>query len=464
MNKLEALKSLIAQGEGLTIEFKESRTQLNKDVYETVCAFANRAGGHLFLGVKDNGEVVGVEVDAAESIRKNFVTTINNAQKFSPPLYLVVDEITIDEKLVLYIEVPASHDVHSLNNKIFDKNNESDINITGQNANIARLYLNKQNIYTEDRVYPYATLEDFDLELIKKVRIMAANRRMDEHPWQSMSDIELIKSSGLYRVDKVNNQAGFTLAAILLFGKPETILNVLPHHKTDLILRKVNLDRYDDREIIETNLIESYHRMAEFVRKHLNDPFYLEGDVRISLRDKIFREAIANSLIHREYSSVFVAKMLIEKNQVLFENATIPHFYGLLTPENFTPYPKNPTIAKIFREIGFADELGSGVKNIYKYAKAYGGSDPVIEEGEVFRIKIQISQETTQKNVGVNVGVNELYDFISQNPPMRANVMAQHFPQITQRTIERWLKELKEAGKIEYIGSPKTGGYRCIND
>lgn len=41
----------------------------------------------------------------------------------------------------------------------------------------------------------------------------------------------------------------------------------------------------------------------------LNDSFYLEGDIRISLRDKIFREAVANSLIYREYSSAYVAKM-----------------------------------------------------------------------------------------------------------------------------------------------------------
>lgn len=182
-----------------------------------------------------------------------------------------------------------------------------------------------------------------------------------------------------------SNRAG----DIFLGVKDETIANALPHHKTDLILRKINLDRYDDREIVSTNLIDSYYKMMEFVKKHLNDPFYLEGDMRISLRDKIFREAVANSLIHREYSSAYVAKMIIEKDKVVFENANIPHAYGELNPSNFTPYPKNPNIAKIFREIGFADELGSGVKNLYKYSKVYGGSDPLIVEGEVFKIEIQ---------------------------------------------------------------------------
>jgi predicted HTH transcriptional regulator len=44
-----------------------------------------------------------------------------------------------------------------------------------------------------------------------------------------------------------------------------------------------------------------------------------------------------------------------------------------------------------------ADELGNGVKNLYKYSKAYGGSDPMIAEGEVFRIEVQAPLESTQK-------------------------------------------------------------------
>ena len=47
----------------------------------------------------------------------------------------------------------------------------------------------------------------------------------------------------------------------------------MPHHRTDLILRKVNLDRYDDRDFVDVNLIESYERIMAFVHKHLPDSF-----------------------------------------------------------------------------------------------------------------------------------------------------------------------------------------------
>jgi ATP-dependent DNA helicase RecG len=460
----ETIKNIISKGESLTVEFKESKSQINKDIYESVCAFSNRAGGDILLGVKDNGLIVGVDDEKIESIRKDFVTTINNPQKISPPLYLNIETIEIDTKKVLLIHVPVSQAVHSLNGKIFDRNNDSNINITGQNGRIANLYLFKQDTHTEDKVFPYATMEDFDLELLKRVRIIASNRRADMHPWEGLSDFELLKSSGLYKVDKTTNKEGFTLAAILLFGKDETIISVLPHHKTDLILRKINLDRYDDREIISTNLIDSYYKMMEFVKKHLNDPFYLEGDIRISLRDKIFREAVANSLIHREFSSAYVAKMIIQKDKVVFENANIPHFYGELKPSNFIPYPKNPSIAKIFREIGFADELGSGVKNLYKYAKAYGGNDPVIVEGEIFKIEVQTPSETAQQTTQETAQEstkNKIIELLRQNPKYtKADLMK--ILGKADGTIKEHLANLKKEGKLKRKGSTKSGYWEVI--
>ena len=81
-----------------------------------------------------------------------------------------------------------------------------------------------------------------------------------------------------------------TLAGILLPGKDELVLSAVHHHRTDLILRKVDLDRYDDRDFVSTNPVEGYERIMAFVPKHLPDPFYLEGDVRTINRNTIFRE------------------------------------------------------------------------------------------------------------------------------------------------------------------------------
>lgn len=133
----------------------------------------------------------------------------------------------------------------------------------------------------------------------------------------------------------------------------------------------------------------------DFVDKHLDDRFYLEGTQRIDLRNIIFREVCANMLIHREFSSAYPAKFIIEKDIVHTENANKPNGYGAIDALSFSPYPKNPNIAKFFREIGLADELGSGVKNVNHYLKIYSGGTPEFIEADIFKQVIPIAESAS---------------------------------------------------------------------
>lgn len=207
-----------------------------------------------------------------------------------------------------------------------------------------------------------------------------------------MSDEEILRSSGLIMRDEAQNREGLTLAGGLLFGKDTTIMAALPHHKTDMLLRVENLDRYDDRDVIITNLIESYDRMMAFCQKHLSDPFVMEGTQSISARDKILREICSNSLAHRNYSSGYVSKLVIEKDRIYTENPNISRNSGILELSSFKPFPKNPPISKVFREIGLSDELGSGMRNTYKYTELYSGGTPeFVEDGDTFCTVISLS-------------------------------------------------------------------------
>jgi ATP-dependent DNA helicase RecG len=73
-------------------------------------------------------------------------------------------------------------------------------------------------------------------------------------------------------------------------------------------------------------------------------------------------------------------------------NANRPHGFGVLNPDNFAPYPKNPVIGAFFREIDRADELGSGMRKMMMYGKKYGGADPQLIEGDVFRMIISVPE------------------------------------------------------------------------
>ena len=136
-----------------------------------------------------------------------------------------------------------------------------------------------------------------------------------------------------------------------------------------------------------------------FVEKHLPDPFFLEKDIRISLRDKIFREVVGNTLIHREYLNAYPARLIIEKDKVIIDNWNKPRTGGILTPKNIIPYPKNPNLANFFKLIGRADELGSGIRNTYAYSHHYSdGLHPKFIEGDNFKTIIPLPTIFNQKN------------------------------------------------------------------
>lgn len=389
--KEQQIQDLIRQGEGITTEFKTCRNQLNRDIYETVCAFLNRLGGTLLLGVKDSGEVQGVAPDAIQQIKKDFVTAINNPQKLIPATYLSVDKVEVNEKTLLHIYVPESSQVHRCNGRIYDRNEDGDFDITDHTIQVARLYQRKDAAFSENKVYPWIQVDDLRADLIEKCRNYVRIKAKD-HPWASMDDLQLLQSAQLYLTDSFTGESGVTLAGTMLFAPDLLILRVCPAHRTDLILRKVNLDRYDDRDLVRTNLLDSYDRILAFVKKHLPDPFYLEGIERRSLRDAIFREVASNMLIHREYASGEPARLIIEYGQVTTYNANRPHGYGVLNPETFAPFPKNPTLGAFFREIDRADELGSGMRKMMLYGKKYGDADPQLIEGDVFRMVVKVPE------------------------------------------------------------------------
>jgi len=110
---------------------------------------------------------------------------------------------------------------------------------------------------------------------------------------------------------------------------------------------------------------------------------------------------------------------------------------------------------------------------IYKQQQAYydainkssrfGDCWPFIEFILEVILKSLKTTDESLHDVGVNVGVNELEEriilLIDQTPGINVNGIAGFITDKSKRTIERHLGKLKEAGKIEFRGSDKMGGY-----
>ena len=386
------LKSTFEIGETIAVEFKRCGNGIENDVYESVCSFLNRFGGDIYMGVLNDGTVLGVPPKAATDMVKNFIKMISNPDLFTPTIYLVPEVIEYEGKTIIHIRVPVSAEVHSFKKIVYDRVDDADVKVTAT-GQIAAMYIRKQGIFTEKRIFRYVTIDDLRLDLLPRMRKMATNNMEGIHSWESMSDEELLRSAGLFGIDRITGDRGYNLAAVMLLGKDDVIKDICPAYETDALVRKVNVDRYDDREIVKTNLIESYDQLMEFTRKNLPDKFFLEGTERKNLRNIISRELIGNVLIHREFTSAYTAKFVIEKNRMYTENGSRSAGDGIITPDNMEPNPKNPIIASFFRTIGWSDRLGSGVRNLYKYSKIYSGQEPEFVEGDIFKTVVPLDDE-----------------------------------------------------------------------
>ena len=501
MNAETALQR-IKQGEGITQEFKRCGGKIENDVLQSVCAFLNRFGGDIFLGVLDDGTIEGVSEQAAPELIRNLNNLLNNENLFSPTCVVASDIIKINDKTIICVHVASSSTLHTFKGKFYDRTGDIDIII--KNDAIAAAYIRKKNIFTERKVFPYLRLEHMNPDVIEHARKLAAAGNPD-HPWKNMTHEEILRSAGLFGHDYETEKDGLTLAAGVLFGRNDVIRDLCPNYWTDALCRKVDKIRYDDREIIETNLIDSVGLLLDFARKHTNDKFYLnENGQRESLRTNICREMIVNCLIHREFTDARISRFIIEKDKMYTENACIPQYPGEITPDNLDPRPRNPLIAKVFREIHFSDQLGSGMRRLYHDVPLYSGfAKPQFLDGNVFRLIVPLNdevpsasemdfpqkEETAQKTVEKTTQENEktrvenektrvenektrvenektrvkILNLMRENPYITSDEIAKALS-ITKKGVEWQLKKLRDENTIRHVGSTKGGHWEIVDD
>lgn len=148
---LATIQSILTIGENIAVEFKRCGNGIESDTYETVCSFLNRFGGDIFLGVLNDGAVLGVAKNAVSDMVKNFIKVVSNPALFSPTVYLVPEKIEYDEnRTIIHIHVPPSAEVHSYKKIIYDRVDDADVKVTATGS-IAQMYIRKQNIFTEKR-------------------------------------------------------------------------------------------------------------------------------------------------------------------------------------------------------------------------------------------------------------------------------------------------------------------------
>ena len=137
---------------------------------------------------------------------------------------------------------------------------------------------------------------------------------------------------------------------------------------------------------------------------------------------------------------------------------------GVITLSNLKPYSKNPIISNFFHQIGRADELGSGVRNLYHYVKLYSGADPIFDEEDVFRLTVPLNAEHSPEKSGGrnNETVNETVKRLIETRPGIGSARIIEETGKSRASVMRAIAYLKSINAIEHRGSDKTGGYYVL--
>ncbi|HEX2969496.1 MAG TPA: RNA-binding domain-containing protein [Bacteroidales bacterium] len=352
-------------------------------LFPTICAFLNTEGGSVIIGVSRDKEFQSLTESSLIEFRKTVKERSEHEKDYLNPSYGFIMEIDqFKDGHFLIIDVPRSPVLHYSGQALYKRVGSETIRVS-EPQDIMELYsIRRKNTVSE--TLPFITKADLDLRLIEKAKSIA-REVSSTHQWLTMSDDEIIHGSNLSEYDESSGEIIYCLATVLLFGKDETIRRVLPAYKLDIFVRKNDIDRWDDRKTFSTNLIDTQTGALNFVKGHLPEAFYQDGAQRKDLRDLIFREIISNVIIHREYSNALPTEIIIYKDRVEAKNPNIIYKKGLLELGKFRHYPKNPLLRKFFNVLGWADEAGSGVRNVTKFLDIYSrGAVPLFQEDDMF--------------------------------------------------------------------------------
>ena len=432
----EKFIALARKGEGTQIEYKTCTEEISESLYESVCSFLNHTGGQILVGVQDDGTIVGVNSDRVEKLKANILNCINNPELFLPCPYFTPRILMVEGKTVMQLDIPCGQYVYRFKGRYWDRNDDVDIDVTDQPELLLSIFERKNPHLFEERIVEGLTMEQLDKKTFQYCRNILATIQ-PSHAWLQMTDEGILLSTHLAKIDGDKLQLKY--AALILFGTEDAITELMPRYRFEAVFHMCTYaqyndmsqfpSRYDDRRTMRQNLIQVYDQMGAFVERYLPDRFYLPNNSvqRQNLRWDLFREIIGNLCVHTDFSSGFACFFHVFKDRVVTKNPTrllpeIPE--GELTIQQLSNYTKNPLLVRVFHELHWAEDLGSGTRNILRYAPLYySGYKIEINSGQqfVFSITYQDENVTIDEKMSPSSGKNVTIDG-KMSPSLGENV------------------------------------------
>ncbi len=200
--------------------------------------------------------------------------------------------------------------------------------------------------------------------------------------------MDFLKRIGAWRKNRETDEAGLTLAGLLMFGTHPIIQEVLPFYMLDYQERSAvkTEARWIDRVTLDGswsgNLFDFYRKIYLKLIDNLKIPFALDGDQRreeTSVHIAI-REALVNVLVHADYTER--ASILIVKRPDMFgfRNPGLMRIPLETALEGGAHDCRNRLLHQMFRYVGIGDQAGSGIPKILAGWKDNHWRSPELKE------------------------------------------------------------------------------------
>ena len=381
--------------ENQNIEFKESW----RDEYlKWICGFANAQGGKLYIGIDDDGNVVGVKN------AKKLMEDIPNKVRDTMGIVVDVELSETEGKDVVVISVPVHEYPVNYRGEYHYRSGSTKQLLQG--TALTRFLLKKTGKTWDSVPIENVTEEDLDKEsfdIFKREAIRSG--RMSEDDLR-LSRIQLLESLNLYDDGKLKR------AAILLFHRNPEKWITGSWVKIGYFLNDADI-RYQD-EIHGSLMMQAERTIDLLYTKYLIAEISYDNITRIEHypypKDAV-REAIFNALIHQDFSAGIPVQISVYSDKLYISNDCV--FPDTWTAETLMQkhrsLPHNPDIANTFFRAGFIESWGRGIEKICTLCKNYGIPEPeyTVHPGDIMLKFISNNAENAVANDALNTGIVE---------------------------------------------------------
>ena len=461
MNKEELIKKL-EDIEWEDFEVKEAKSEIPKNSWETVSAFSNTAGGWIIFGVKKAGKkyyVLGVT--NPEKIAEDFTTVLRNGNKFNKRIDVTSKKYDFDSKTVLafYIPKKSSRDKPVYFNSIkntFIRTASGDQRATQEETDT---FFRTASFEEKDKELTKYTINDLDEETIIKYRSYFAQMNPG-HRYNALGNKDFLQKLSVINDDRV------TYGGLLVFGNEDSLICEIPNYKIEYLeIAGISYEdaptRYSVRLTSETNLFTAFFDIYERLSKKVDVPFSIKAGFRDDDPPHLqaIREALVNLVMHTDYFSPANPRIRVFSNRFEFFNpGALPKDIEFILKEDFS-LPRNPIIAKIFRFVKLAENIGSGFHKMINGWDSHYRLKPLIDgDFDFYKITFPTTTTTTQKTTQKKSydREKEILELIENNPYLNMEEIARVIG-LSRVGVKYHIDKLKVKGKIKREGSKKKG-------